>query len=98
MFIDPVLIAYSVKRTAKGRTAWTRIGAAYPHETGAGLSVILDAIPPDGRIVLVELDADDHERLRRGAKRGTRQAEGIRQGDPRRSGEPPPNSSLFRNR
>lgn len=62
---DPVLIAYSVKRSAKGRAVWTRIGAAYPHETGAGLTVLLDAVPPDGRIILLELDEDDDARLAR---------------------------------
>lgn len=55
---DPVLIAYTVKRTSSGRSVWTRIGAAYPHEAGAGLTVMLDASPIDGRIVLLEPDAD----------------------------------------
>lgn len=68
---DPVLIAYSVKRSKKGRAVWTRIGAAYPHETGNGLTVILDAVPTDGRIVLLELDDDDHSRLASQTKRET---------------------------
>lgn len=55
---DPVLIAYTVKRKANGKAAWTQIGAAYPHDTGAGLTVILEAMPVDGRIVLLEPDAD----------------------------------------
>jgi hypothetical protein len=55
---DPVLIAYTVKRNTNGKAAWTRIGAAYPHEAGAGLTVILEAMPVDGRIVLLEPDAD----------------------------------------
>lgn len=67
---DPVLIAYSPQRRAGGtKTYWQRIGRAYPHETGAGLTVVLDAIPFDGRIVLLELDDDDHERIRREAER-----------------------------
>lgn len=65
---DPVLIAYSVKRSAKGRAVWTRIGAAYPHETGAGLTVVLSAMPLHGRIILLELDADDDARLERLAR------------------------------
>ena len=65
---DPVLIAYSVKRSAKGRAVWTRIGAAYPHETGAGLTVLLSAMPLDGRIILLELGADDDARLEREAR------------------------------
>lgn len=63
---DPVLIAYTAKRgtrSAKGR--WRRIGCAYPHDVGAGLTVVLDALPVDGRIVLLELgDGDDRELMR----------------------------------
>jgi hypothetical protein len=56
---DPVLIAYAVKdRTAKRKAIWRRIGVAFPHDKGAGLTVILDALPTDGRIVLVEPRAD----------------------------------------
>lgn len=53
---DPVLIAYTVKRKPTGTAVWTRIGAAYPHDTGAGLTVVLDALPVDNRIVLLEPD------------------------------------------
>lgn len=60
---DPVLIAYSVKRKRKGGAAWTRIGAAYPHDIGAGLTLILDALPTDGRIFLFERDNADDRRL-----------------------------------
>ena len=61
---DPVLIAYGVKRRrASKRAHWTRIGAAYPHDSGAGLNVILDVLPLDGRIVLLELGADDDRRF-----------------------------------
>lgn len=60
---DPVVIAYTAKRSKNGkRTHWTRIGRAFPHETGAGLTVILDAVPLDGRVILLELDdADDRD-------------------------------------
>lgn len=51
---DPVLIAFAVKRSKQGRGVWTRIGRAYPHEAGAGLTVVLDVLPRDGRIVLLE--------------------------------------------
>ena len=64
MSADPVLIAYCVRRTKDGkRTIWRRVGEAYPHEQGAGLTVVLDAIPRDGRIVLLEPDAQDDARL-----------------------------------
>jgi hypothetical protein len=66
---DPVLIAYAVRRTKSNKPVWTRIGCAYPHDTGAGLTVVLDALPADGRIVLLERDADDDDRILREAAR-----------------------------
>lgn len=67
---DPVLIAFAVKRGGRGKKAiWTRIGQAYPHDTGAGLTVILDAIPPDGRVVLLERDETDDDRILRETER-----------------------------
>lgn len=62
--MDPVLIAYSVRRsTTTKRAIWTRIGQAYPHETGAGLTVVLDSLPLDGVVVLLERDEADDRRL-----------------------------------
>jgi hypothetical protein len=61
---DPVLIAYGARRSRdRKRTYWNRIGCAYPHETGAGLTVVLDALPLDGRIFLLEPDTEDHKRI-----------------------------------
>ena len=51
---DPVLIAYTVKDRPGEKSIWRRIGVAFPHDNGAGLTVLLDALPRDGRIVLVE--------------------------------------------
>lgn len=34
-----------------GKTHWTKIGAAFPNRDG-GYSVVLDALPLDGKIVL----------------------------------------------
>jgi hypothetical protein len=69
MIVDPVLIAYTVSYSkTSDRFFWTRVGAAYPHATGAGLTVILDAVPTDGRIVLLELDEEDDKRLVREAR------------------------------
>ena len=43
---DTVLIAYAVKRNSKTKRAvWTRVGCAYPHDVGAGLTVVLDSVP-----------------------------------------------------
>jgi len=69
MSLDPVLIAYTAKRTKSGRTVWSRIGEAFPHETGAGLTVMLDSLPLDGRVILLELDAADDARIAREAER-----------------------------
>lgn len=67
---DPVLIAYAVRRAGKtNKPVWTRIGCAYPHDTGAGLTVVLDAVPADGRIVLLERGDDDDARIQREASR-----------------------------
>jgi len=68
---DAVLIAYTAKRGKNNRVYWSRIGHAYPHDIGAGLTITLDALPIDGRIILLEPDADDHTRaLRRLMKTG----------------------------
>jgi hypothetical protein len=57
---DPVLIAYTAKRHPDtGRTIWARIGRAYPHEIGNGLNVVLDALPVNGRLILLEPGAGD---------------------------------------
>lgn len=72
MSLDPVLIAYGVKRSPDGkRTYWRRIGCAIPHESGNGLTVQLDALPRDGRIVLLELDDQDERRLQKRLQRYT---------------------------
>lgn len=51
----PTFYAYIVRDRGRDRPGiWTRIGAAWPHEKGNGLTVTLDALPLDGRIVLME--------------------------------------------
>ena len=65
---DPVLIAYGVKQATNAkRNIWLRIGEAYPHAEGAGLTVILNVMPRDGKIILLERDTADDERLQREA-------------------------------
>jgi len=49
----PTLIAYSVKEGGAEDWIWTRIGAAWAHKSGPGFSIQLDALPLEGRIVLV---------------------------------------------
>ena len=56
----PTLIAYTVKNRGKNKKPiWTRIGAAWPHDEGKGLSIELEALPVDGRLVLIEPKADE---------------------------------------
>lgn len=76
---DPVLIAYGVSRKPGGKTYWTRIGEAYPHDEGAGLTVQLHVLPRDGCVILLERDEADDARL---AVRAARHAR-----TPRRKGE-----------
>jgi hypothetical protein len=58
----PTLIAYTVKNRRKGQSAiWTRIGAAWPHSEGEGLSIELEALPLDGRVVLIPPKPDEVE-------------------------------------
>jgi hypothetical protein len=77
---DPVLIAYAVRRGRKTkRVQYERIGRAYPHDAGEGLTLILDAMPLKGRhIVLLELDESDDRRLLAEARRLKRDRKGSR--------------------
>lgn len=52
---QPTLIAYSVKDREGKDDIWTKIGAAFPHGKGAGMTILLDALPLGNRIVLCEL-------------------------------------------
>jgi hypothetical protein len=48
MTTKPTLIAYAVKNRGKNQKAiWTRIGAAWPHSAGEGLSIELDVFTTD---------------------------------------------------
>jgi len=50
----PALIAYHIAERGE-KSFWTRIGAAWDHEDGKGLTVQLDLVPVSaGRIVLRE--------------------------------------------
>lgn len=49
----PSLIAYHVSEKSEDKSFWTRIGAAWDHEDGKGLTLQLDLVPvTGGRIVL----------------------------------------------
>ncbi len=65
---------YHDRRSPKSRKVqYERIGRAYPHSVGEGLTVILDAVPLKGyHIVLLELDEADDRRLLAEARRRRR--------------------------
>ena len=50
----PSYFAYTVVegKGEKDKDYWLKIGAAYPHEKGDGLNVLLEAMPLDGKLVL----------------------------------------------
>lgn len=57
----PALFAYHVAERGE-KKFWTRIGAAWDHEDGKGLTIQLDLVPASGgRIVLREPNDDQAE-------------------------------------
>jgi hypothetical protein len=50
--------AYAVNER-NGETYWTPIGAAFAHKNGDGYSIMLSALPVNGRIVLRPGKSDD---------------------------------------
>lgn len=63
----PALIAYHVAERGE-KSFWTRIGAAWDHEDGKGLTVQLDLVPVNGgRIVLRQPSEDNGQAEGKGA-------------------------------
>ncbi|WP_018264003.1 hypothetical protein [Methylobacterium sp. WSM2598] len=56
----PALFAFQVTERGE-KKFWTRIGAAWEHEDGDGLTLQLDSIPLTGRIVLRTPKAEDEQ-------------------------------------
>jgi hypothetical protein len=54
----PAYHAYAVRDREGKKAVWTRIGSAWKHADGRGLSIQLDAVPLDGRISLREPDKE----------------------------------------
>ena len=48
----PAFIAYAVTGEGK-QTFWTRIGSAWPQASGEGFNIELNALPVNGRIILM---------------------------------------------
>ena len=56
----PILIAFTLLKVSKNEYARrTPIGVAWPHREGEGFTVELDAMPLDGRFILVPQDETD---------------------------------------
>ena len=55
----PAYIAYQVRDSKEGgKGRWTEIGAAWATKTGKGFVLHLNALPIDGRVVMVPPDKD----------------------------------------
>jgi hypothetical protein len=56
----PKYYAYAVKDRGKGKKGiWTRIGAAWTTEKGDGIKLQLEALPVDGKLVLMPPKANE---------------------------------------
>lgn len=56
---SPDFIAFHVQSKGE-KTFWTRVGASWLHQDGNGMSLQLETMPIDGRIVLrAPREADD---------------------------------------
>jgi hypothetical protein len=61
-FQPPALIAYHVTERGENenkKSFWTRIGAAWDHEDGKGLTVQLDLVPVNGGRIVLREPAED---------------------------------------
>lgn len=57
---SPIYHAYTVRDGKDGQKGfWTRIGAFFAHDDGEGGTLLLEALPLDGRIVLRAPKADE---------------------------------------
>ena len=53
----PVFNAFTTREYGEGaekKTRWIQIGSAFAHKNGTGFDIVLDALPVNGRIVLLE--------------------------------------------
>lgn len=49
----PAYIAHSVRDAGDGKSYWNRVGVAWANKNGKGFVLQLEAVPLDGRVVLV---------------------------------------------
>ena len=61
--VPPALIAYHVTEARKEgeKGFWTRVGAAWEHEDGKGLTLQLDLVPVAGGRIVLRAPSEDQE-------------------------------------
>lgn len=67
---QPKYRAYTIVKREGQDDFWLPIGAAFAHQSGDGLNVILQALPIDGKIVLRPPKGDDKPDDERGEGAG----------------------------
>ncbi len=58
----PAFIAYHVADKGENKSFWTRIGAAWDHEDGKGLTLQLDLVPVNGGRIVLRTPSEDQEK------------------------------------
>ena len=58
----PAYVAYHVADKGEDKSFWTRIGAAWDHEDGKGLTLQLDLVPVNGGRIVLRTPSEDQER------------------------------------
>lgn len=53
-YLNALITSKYVDRNGDEQIRWTKIGVAFPHRSGKGFSVKLDALPPNGELILLE--------------------------------------------
>jgi len=49
----PAFEAFTIREGSKGKSYFTKVGAAWPTKTGNGVMLYLEALPVDGKLVLM---------------------------------------------
>lgn len=57
----PAYVAYHVTDKGDDKSFWTRIGAAWDHEDGKGLTLQLDLVPVAGGRVVLRTPSENNE-------------------------------------
>lgn len=58
----PAFIAYHVAEKSEDKSFWTRIGAAWAHEDGNGLTLQLELLPAAGGRIVLRTPNEDQEK------------------------------------